>query len=285
MAAKDADFSGAVTNDMNPLEASQALRTANDKAYRDTIKSYAFNKPGNFRDLVLARIKAANPDVPDPIANKVATDLDMRMELHSSGQPQVSGTNLWNARTESSHLFGQYSQAEKQALKDGLGTYDDLITNQLTQGNSPQNLADLAKLQQVRGHYENLRAVEKATAAADKSAKEGQFSPSQLAAASKPNSQPRVLANAVQATLGRPLATPGMAGRSIMYGLLGGLKLGAKTLIAAPAVMGAASKTGQRLALGDTEFQQALANRLRQFAPGDLQNIANQGIIFGSENQ
>lgn len=277
-AAMDADVNNVLRPDMTPVERTAALRAANDAAYQNTIKAYAFNKPSTFRDDILKRIRAANPNVPDAIANKVATDIDMRMELHSSGQPVITGDNLWNARNEVSQLFGEYSNAEQQALKAGMGEFDDLIARELTAGNSRTNISDLRKFLAQRTNYENLKAVEDATASAVNRGANGEFTPAELARAANPNTQPSTLANAAGTVLGRPAQNPSMAGRSLGYAL-GGLGAGSGHVLGTAATVGVGaglnSVPAQRFAMGEFASQRALADALRKLPPETAQRFRN----------
>jgi hypothetical protein len=76
-----------------------------------------------------------------------------------------------------------------------------------------------------------------------------------------------------------------MAGRSAAYGLLGGLKAGAKFAFGAGGTLGLATKPAQKFMLGDYAFQQQLANALRKANPNDLQVLINQATAANAENQ
>jgi len=265
MALQEADPTGAslaADAAKDPHTARLALKDAFDDAYRTTVGSYQFNVPPDFKDRVAKKILAEMPNADATTVEKVSKLVDEQMSRYASGKADIAGENLLNAKDGSIALAKKLNPVERQALEHGVGAYGDLIEDELSQGSSKQNLADLDKFKSLAEPYDAYTQLSKAIRASK--ADSGRFTPAQLARAAGDTGTVHHLATSANEVLGNPAVAPSTAGRVFAYSLgglggyknpalLGGALLGANTL---------ASKTAQKALMGDTAAQQALTDLL-----------------------
>lgn len=268
LAAEEANVSGAPLAEgagKDLLQTRRDLKRAFDREYADTVKSYAFNVPQDFRDQVVARIKKEMPNIDETTVNKIADDVTEKMNRFSNGQSTIHGENILHAKTASRNLYRGYNEGvERKALEHGAGVYDDIIAKELSQGSVPENLADLKRFQELAEPYSSFTQFSKAVNAAKP--QRGAFTPAQLARASKDPGTMLHLATTAQDVVGKSAASPSPAGRALVYGL-GGFGLASN----APLVLGLAgaanvlgTKRAQKFLLGDLKMQRRLAEMLRK---------------------
>lgn len=266
MALDEADPTGAsiaANASKDPYQARKVLRDAFDNSYRSTVGSYSFNVPTDFKKQVADEIQANMPNVDKTTLDKVSEALDKEMRRYASGNPIIDGENLLNAKKGSVTLGKKLSNpVERQAAEHGVQAFDNLIEDELTQGNSPSNIADLGKFQGLKEPASAFSQVSKAISASKTDS--GRFTPAQLLRASDDSGPVYHLANSAQEVLGQPAVKPDTAGRVLAYSLggLGGYK---NPLLLGAALVGAnglASRTAQRALMGDLKAQQALQKLL-----------------------
>jgi hypothetical protein len=266
MAMQEADPTGATIvkgASEDGLQAKRALKDAFDQEYKNTVSSYSFNVPSDFRQQVEARIKATMPNVDDATLKKVTDALEGQIGRYSNGKAAIDGGNMMNAKTGAASLYSEMQGPEKKALSEGSKVFDDIIEKDLQQGNSPQNLADLQRYQELAEPYTAFKQVGEAATKA-KEAK-GRFSPSQLASASDDPGAMLHLAQTGSEVLGKPVASPSTQGKVLAYsvGAYGGFTHpgAAAAMIAGGNLL--ATKTAQKAMMGDLQSQKAIANLIK----------------------
>lgn len=246
-------------------ETIHTLRGEFNKAYDSTIKQYAFNVPDTFKDDVSAAVKAAIPNIDDTTLARVVALADEQMTRFSSGKPTIDGGNLLNVKNELGRLVGQAPRVEKPAVRIAQQHIEDIIDDQLTQGGSKQNIADLAKYGNLSEPYRHFVSLNKAAKSAR--ANGGNFTMNQLARAATDPTQ-LDLAQQAGGVLNNPAAGTSFTGR----GLLGGAGLIGAGATMGPAAAGGlllagnamATKTVQKALMGDLAAQRSLAEMIQQ---------------------
>jgi len=253
------------------IAARRALAGAFQIAYDSTVGSYSFNVPADFKDQVAARIKAALPKVDDTTLQKVTDLIDGHMNRFSSGANEIDGGNLLNAKYAVDNLTKKLKGPELDALNAGKGVFDDIVSSELSQGGKASNLADLTKYQELDEPMKNFQQVSRAIEAAKANA--GSFTPQQLAQHADPEGTMFHLATTANRVLGEPLEKPSTLARVATLGATGTYGLFAHGLSAAAAgpamavIAGGnalATKTAQRVVMGDTVAQQAIQKMLEE---------------------
>jgi hypothetical protein len=264
-------------------EAVGTLKRSFDDAYQDTVKSYAFNVPEDFKDSVAAALKKEIPNIDDTTLAKVSALAHEQMTRFSSGKGTIDGANLLNVKNEIGRLIGQAPRVEKPAMRIAQEQVEDIITQELSQGGSRQNLADLAKYGDLTEPYRHFVGLNKAARAAR--ANRGNFSMNQLAnKASDPGQLD--LAQQAGAVLNTPAAGTSFTGR----GLLGGAGLiGTGAAAGVPAAAGLliggnllATKTVQKALLGDLAAQRMISEFLQK-NPQAVEKVAQQMRVVAAQ--
>jgi hypothetical protein len=247
------------------LQAKATLKDAFDNEYKNTVSSYAFNVPSDFRQQVGAKVRAAMPNVDSTTLKKVTDELEGQLNRYSNKSGVIDGGNLMNTKAGASNLYSQMDGGpEKKALSEGSKVFDDMIETQLKQGGAPQNLADLQRYQELAEPYKAFKQVGDAASAAAE--QKGKFTPGQLASAA--GDQPSAMLHLAQTgseVLGQPVAKPSSTGKIAAYavGAMGAMHH--LPALAATVAGGnlLATKTAQRAMMGDTAAQKALANLVK----------------------
>lgn len=208
--------------------ATGTLKQAFEDEYRQTVGSYKFYVPEDFKEQVVAKIKSEMPQVDKTTLDKVSDLIDDHMSRFASGKAEIDGGNLLNAKNAS--LASRLSPVEKEAAQHGSEAFDDIIEEQLSNhGDVPQNKADLQR-------YQHLTVKDPETGLA--------------------------LPESAKAMMSQPVARPNTEGRLGLYGAgLYGIAHGfglpfARTVIGANAL---ATKTAQKFMMGDWAAQEAIA--------------------------
>jgi hypothetical protein len=232
--------------------------------YDNTVKSYAFNVPSDLTKQLESRIRGGRPNVDKTTLGKTTKDIQDIFDRFSDKSGQITGDNLLFAKREISELIKGAKTHERDAYIAGTKWIDDHIVNEMSQGNSKTNIADLKK-------YLELAEPWKAKIAAEKAAKgspRGEFGPEKLFAASRPGTPMRELGRAGSQVLGDKATRQSLEGKILGGALLGGI--GAyMSPVAAGALAGGghvlANKSTQRLLTGDTAAQKATIEFLRKY--------------------
>jgi hypothetical protein len=245
--------------------AMQQLADAFDQEYKSTVGSYAFNVPPDLEQTLTARVQQAMPNVDKTTLEKAVGKVGGAVERFASGNSVVDGENLLNAKNAIYNTLQKMDEGpEKDALKAAYGWFDTHIADEMNSGASKANMADLQRFQELEQPMTNFRqvgdAIEKAKAEG------GRFSPAQLASAADPTGTIAHLGQTANQVLGKPAAQPSTEGRILAYlsggyGAFHGLAPGALTLTAGANVL--ATKTAQRIVMGDTAAQQAVTKMLK----------------------
>lgn len=239
----------------------RTLRAGFDKSYEDIVKTETFRIPKKITQGLETFIRSKIPSVDDTSLNRAVSGIDSIIDRFRSGNLVVDGTNILNIKNEISALIKQTAnQQEKQALIQGQKVVDGIIKSKLA------GVGDkLAKYEALNEPYANLSVLRKAAAAAKPN--KGNFSPNQLARASKDPSQMLHLAQTANQVLGKAPTRSTTAGKILTGLALGGTGYGVG-LPAVAAAVGAghvlASKGAQKLLMGSTRAQRMIANQLRK---------------------
>lgn len=255
----------------NVGEAVHSIEDTFDRDYRNTVKSYAFNIPDTLADDVAAKIKKSIPNIDDTTLAKAVAAVQGNLSRFSSGKNTIDGENILNAKNVLTRAAARSSPEEKAAMKIAQEHIDDLIKDQLSQGNAPSNIADLNKYLDLDEPSRQFKGL-KAAAEAAKS-KGGNFSMTQLANESTDPTQLH-LASTAGDVLNQPASGSSFAGRT-MAGIGLGLAAGAGA-VGVPGTLPAAmltvaggnamaTKTAQKALMGDLQAQQMLARILRKY--------------------
>lgn len=241
-----------------------------DDAYDQTIKSYAFNVPKDFKQQVVQAIKS-NTD-PKTIVNKktlakVAGEVDDLMKQFSDGKPDIDGSNLLNVKRQISELLSGAKGHEKSAYQAADELIDSIVVRELKQGNIPGNLADLKRYLELTPAYRAFKPLKSAANGAAE--KEGRFFFRSLARASKRSPEQRDIGRIGAATVDLPAARGGIVGKILAGAGMGGAGFGA---FMSPTMTGLAiaggnalgTKSAQKFLLGDTFVQKKIADVLRR---------------------
>lgn len=272
----------------NVHDSMSAIGDAFNKEYADTIESYAFNtpKPGDF----MRHLKGRFPNMDDTTLKEVSDAADATVSRYASGGKSIGGDNLVRARTALAELGrAEKGSATGQGFHAAQEMLDNVVRNELKQGGSPQNLADLERYEALETPWKNFLRVQNAGARA--AAPKGEFSAKELKKSVQKFSTDRQLARGEAPlqdiadigidTLGQKTRYPGFIEKSLAWGGLGaGGLLG--SLPAAVAVMGGAralaSKTTQKGLMGQLDSQKTLAEYLRQHPMELLRSGVRGGI-------
>lgn len=270
-----------------PLESMDYIRDEFNKAYDDTVKSYAFNVPSDLKKQVkVAFQKAAGPKttVNPTTLNKVADEVTAIVEKFSGGTKVLDGTNILNAKREISELIGAAAGHEKPGYLAADELLDDIIKAEMSQGGKASNLADLKKYLELTPAYRAFVPVRRAAQNARPT--EGRFKFSQLADASAKSPEQQVLGQLGHSVLDKSPVSGGLVGKILAGVGFGGAGFGAfldpvSTGLAIAGGNTLASKPAQRLLLGDTKFQRALAEALRKNPElkRKLGSLARAGVV------
>lgn len=269
-----------------PQETSANIEKAFNNEYERTINNYSFTKPSNFRDDVAAHIQLDSPNIDEVSMNKVATKADELMAQYSetaSKSPYLTGNNFVNIRKDLVAAADKAPDAEKPAYKSAINHVDDIVEQEIKNntgaGKAGQavvdDLRDYQGLRTAWKEYEPFRDSVNAT-----KADLGKFNFGSYAQRAADDSQGQPLAQAAHAVLDKE--SPGAvnpAGRHFGHqagAIAGGLGLGSLlgvglghpvVALTAGTVLGAgnlmSTKAAQRLLYGDTGWQTALADALR----------------------
>jgi hypothetical protein len=241
-----------------------------DDAYDSTVKSYAFNVPKDVDVGLANKIKAlADPKttVNSETVGKVTSELKSLLTKFSNGKTAIDGQNLLNVKREISDLMGMAKGHEKVAYKAADEFVDDIIINDLKQGGSKQNLADLKQYLELTPAF---RAFTPVKAAAGKATdEEGRFLFRTLAKSAKNSPEQRAIGQIGKATVDQRAAAASPVGRILSTVATLGT---APSLYMAPtttaAVIGGANllatKGVQKTLLGDTKLQRRIVDLLRR---------------------
>lgn len=246
-----------------------------ERQYAGTIKSYAFSTPppGDFAN----HIKGKIPNIDNTTLSGVSDLADNLVERYSNGTKVLDGDNLIRVKSELARL-GREAPDERtgRALFEAQEYMDDLVRQQLSQGGSKQNLADLARYEALGEPWKNFGIIQKA--AAKSKATGGKFTADELKSAIKGSSSDYALsrgsaplqdlAEVGQDTVGKVSRSPSFLEKSLAWGGLGSLGLfgslpGAAALWAGGKAV--SSKIAQRALMGDTPPQRALVNAIRKY--------------------
>lgn len=264
------------------LEATGAIQRGFDQAYDDTIKSYAFNVPGNFKDEVARKVAASagkNSKVNSQTVEKVSGMVDDIMKQFSDGQKTIDGTNLLNVKRGISEMMKFAKGHEKGPLQAADEMIDDLIVTELKQGGSAANVADLKKYLELTPAYRAFKPVKSAAESAVPS--EGRFLFRTLAQRAKRSPEQRLIGQLGAQTVDMPAATGTLTGKILAN--LGMMGAGFGAFMAPLAVAGTmaggqvlASKPVQRGLMGDLATQKVMAELLRRNP--ELMRMAGSGV-------
>lgn len=251
-------------------ESVAALQKQFDDAYDQTVKSYAFNVPKDLEKQVSATVKAMTDPkttINSTTLNQVTSEVKALMTKFSDGKTVIDGQNLLNVKREISDLLKAAKNHEKPVWKAADKWVDDHIVAEMKQGGSPQNLADLARYQDLTPAFRAFAPVK--AAAAQASDKEGRFLFKTLARTAKNSPEQRAIGQIGAQTVDQRAAAGGLAGK-ILAGIgFGGTGFGAfmSPTATATALAGGnlmATKSVQKALLGDTKVQKKIVELLRK---------------------
>lgn len=287
IALKEADFKGVLTPDdlADPQQAISKLGKAIDDEYKDTVKAYSFRVKPDFRKDVMAKIRAASPDVDDVTLNKISTSLDEKVNRYASNKSSIDGENLLNAKNAMSDEIRGLKGAEKKAGVAALTALEDMIEHRLNLGSSPIMKKDLARYKALSEPYAAFIAVRDASRKAV--VNKGEFTSAQLARSAKRSPVQQMLGQTAHEVTGQSLGTPSAAGRVAAYGALGALGGLGSPLAAGGVIAGGnalATELAQDLLMGRTQSQQALIDALRR-NPKKLQYAGTMGRAGVTSNR
>jgi len=259
----------------NPDLLRKKLTDEFNRLYDTTVKSYAFNVPSTYLQDMETLIKKADPKINKTSLQNVLGQVDELMAQFSDGSGVIQGQNLLYYKRAVGSLLRQAPPHEKAALRAAVDWVDQHIADELKVGNVPQNLADLKTYEDLHPAWRSFRAVVDAT----DSARDGGFSPEQLARKAKPLTPEKELARTADRVLGSSASRFTPAGRAMAGAATMGAGIGlAMGPLAATTAslggLGAVSKPTQRLLTGDTWLQE----RLKKMA----EDLEKQGIRPGS---
>lgn len=274
MAAAEADPTGTLIKagmGDEGITTRRALAGAFQSAYDSTVGAYRFNVPPDFTSQVAARIKTAMPNVDNTTLQKVTGLIEDRMSRFASGAPEIEGGNLLNAKRAVDDLTQRLKGPELEALNAGKGVFDDIVSDELSQGGKASNLADLKKYQDLDEPMKNFQQYSRAVEAAK--AEGGSVSPHQLAQAADPEGAMFHLGTTANKVLGQPVEKSSAIGKVATLGSLGVYGTFAHGLVpaaAGPAITilaggnALATKIAQRIVMGDTVAQKAVSKMLEE---------------------
>lgn len=250
-----------------------AIGDAFEDAYKNTVKSYAFNKP-TVEDAAAYLVEKI-PNIDATTLENVAGKTSSLLERYSSGKGFLDGDNLIRAKTELARLGRDATdQRTGEAFFQAQEMLDDLVRNELSQGGKAQNLKDLEVYEALSEPWKNFLRVQKAAANAKDTG--GRFTADELKGAVKSTSSEHLLAQGKaplqdlaevgQKTVGVQTKAPNMFERAATFGTLA-----AMGLIGGPvgmvglygAARGLSSKTVQKALMGNLPAQRALVKVLR----------------------
>lgn len=286
----------------NVDESIAAIRKAIDAGYDETIKQYSFNVPSTLmQDLMngirgyavktaktpAARLAAQQSTYPPEILNKMAPEIEELFKVYAGGKNVIDGSNLLAIKRELTRLMQKAeSHAQKTAYLAADDLIDDLVTRELSQGGSPQNLADLQRYLDLTPAYRSF--VPLAKAAEEAVDKEGRFAFNRLAKAAGRSEEQKDIGQLGAKTVDQPVTATSKAGQALANtgAGWGAAAAGAKfaPLTTATVVGGGtvlARPTTQKLLMGTTSPQERLAELLRQYpnAVRRTGSAARTGVI------
>jgi hypothetical protein len=247
--------------------------------YNNTVKSYAFGIPSDMEDQVRARIRAKRPDVPDAILDDYTEEFMGVLNRYTDKNGVITGKNLMDVK----NLFGKKPREmaptvnDKAMVDDLHDMFDDLVEDQLKQGNKASNIADLATYKRTRDAWKKYTTLRDAVESGKAQREGGHFTPGAMVDTAGPNLDQRQLGQAAHAVTSKPAISVNAEGRNIgrMAGLLGTAGVGGGFMlggvpgaVVAGATIGganvAATETAQKLLMGDTKTQRFIINALRK---------------------
>jgi len=239
----------------------RTLRAGFDKSYDDLVKTESFRIPKKITSGVENFIRSKIPSVDDTTLNRAVSGIDSIVDRYRSGNLIVDGTNILNIKNEISTLIKQTAdQNTKKALVEGAKVINGIIKAKL------QSAGKLGAYEALSEPYANFSVLRKAAAAAKPN--KGNFTPNQLARASKDPSEMLHLAQTANQVLGKAPTRSTTAGKVLTGLALGGT--GYLNPVAAVSAIGGghvlASKSAQKLLMGTTRAQRAAAEQLRKHA-------------------
>lgn len=273
------------------------MRGTYDKAYDNTVKSYAFKPPDDFHSSVLGNL--ADSGLPSGHKQQIAATLDNVVKEFSDADGTLTGENLLRAKAAGRDALGSlrspsgnFTIGNPSSTEKALGSFDDVVQDAIDEhkainalppkqakaaGLSPKDQEsarlvanDLENFQKLGPAYASGNAF--ASTAESNIANRGEINFGKLASNSPPTSPMRSLAQDAHEVLERESAggvnpagrhflhTAGLATAPLAVAALG------HPGIAAMAIGGGnllATKGVQKGLYGDTATQQAIARMLR----------------------
>jgi hypothetical protein len=290
MALKEAVPDGGSLIDDAGQRAGEAVRNIRgqlDNAYKETVESYSFNIPENFREQLSKKITAQFKNIDDTTLKKALDAAELHLKRFSSDKNVIDGQNLLNAKSAIGKAISKADDVEKGPLGEVKKYIDELIESELSIGSKKSNLVDLSRYQNLAEPARHLTGPRKAAAAAR--AKKGNFSMSQLANNATDDTQMH-LAQVGNEVFSNPAAKGSFVGRILAGVGIGGYGVFMDPGSAVAAVTIAnllANKSSQRALLGDTATQKVIAELLRKY-PEVASMLGSTGrmsaVLAGDEN-
>ncbi len=248
------------------------IQDAFDREYKDTIGSYAFNKPDTQE--LMARLQQI-PNMDNATMANVAQDFDALVGRYTQKGP-LDGANVVRIKADfAKKAENAGDELAGQAYTQAQDFMDDFVKQELTQGGQFQNMVDLQRYMDLAEPWKNFQRVQRA--AARSADPEGQFTPEELMRAAKSMSNDKQLARGTapmqelasigQRTVGSSPGQPSFLERGMAWGALSGLGLVGSPLGAAATWAGGrslASPAVQDVLMGTNATQKALADALRK---------------------
>jgi len=257
----------------SPSDQIAQLRKAFDDHYDDIVNLRQFHIPAKMGDMIKAKIRdsmtplelAAGNRVPQIIQDKLEALLSGNLASMSDGQKLIGGRNLMDAHNVTSEMYPMLNGAEQKRLPAALSTIDDLIKDQ-----APTEQAD--NLVAGKERYSLFKAMESATNAAKK--KQGNFDFGQAIEATSGampgtlKAQAHDISDLAKQTIDDNKINGNWAGRYAL-GAVGAPWLLHSTGPVTTGLVGlgaaaAGSKGMQNFLMGQTHFQQQIAEALRK---------------------
>jgi hypothetical protein len=235
------------------------LKKTYDAIYDSTVKALDYPVPKTFAQDVANTVRSKVQNVDDTSVANATKAIDELMGRYSNGGSHIEGSNILNVKNEMSDLIKRSKGQEKQALIAAQTELEDIITKKM----GVQNPAGLAEYTAAAEPYSNFVALQKAAKSAKRT--KGNFTPGQLAGATRQNTANYELGQAANEALGAQ-SRSGITGKLLSAGVMGGTAVASLPALAAVVAGGhaMASPTVQKALMGTLRSQQALANALRK---------------------
>lgn len=249
------------------------IQEAFEREYADTIKSYAFNQPST-QDFA-ARLVKQFPNIDQEALDGVTAIFDKLNNRFSRGGV-LDGDNLMRMKMELANM-GRSASNDRvgQSLYQAQEFLDDVVRSELRQGNSPANLRDLQRYEDLAQPWRNFLRVQKSAARSKDPA--GQFTPQELSRSVKTLANDKELARGTapmqelsslgERTVGQAAHNPSWYERAATLAAMGGVGALGGPLSVGATMLGAraaASPGVQRTLMGTTDTQRALVRALRR---------------------